>query len=75
MVKRRTYLDILTLVAMLAIVICNISSDAWNSMPFNSTSWDIYGWLTVSTQFGIPLLIALLGITVFNRDTLQLQFL
>lgn len=74
MVKRRTHLDILTLIAMLAMVICNISSDAWNSISFNSTSWNVYGWLTVSTQFGVPLLIALLGITVFNRDMLYSNY-
>lgn len=68
MTKKQTYLDILTIIALLFVAICNISSDTWNSISFGSDAWNYYGWLTVLTQLGIPLLIALFGIELFGKE-------
>lgn len=68
MTKKRTYLDILTLIALLAIAISNVSTDVWNATTEIGDAWNLYGWLTVATRWGLPLLISTFGIVCLNKD-------
>ena len=68
MIKKRTYLDILTMLAMLAIAISNVTNDVWNGISEINGTWDLYGCLTVATRWGLPLLISTIGIVCLDRD-------
>lgn len=68
MMKRQTYLDILTIFALFAIAVSNLSTDAWNDMTTINKTWDLYGWITVLTRWSMPLLISLFGILFFYRS-------
>ena len=52
---------------MLAIAICNVSSDIWSSVQSWGALWNLYGAITVATQWGIPLLIGLFGMIYLDR--------
>lgn len=68
MSTRQTYKGILSILVMLTIAICNVSSDIWNSIKISDPSWDLYGTITVITQWGLPLLISLIGMIYLDRD-------
>ena len=68
MSTRQTYKGILSILVMLTIAICNVSSDIWNSIKISDPSWDLYGTITVITQCGLPLLICLIGMIYLDRD-------
>jgi hypothetical protein len=64
----RTYIGLLSFLAMIAIAVSNISFDIWNSIQINEPLWNVYGILSVCTQWGIPLLISLMGILYLSTD-------
>lgn len=68
MSKGQTYKGILSVMAMLAIAICNVSSDIWSATQSWGASWNFYGAITAATQWGIPLLIGLFGMIYLDRD-------
>ena len=66
--RKKTYIHILTLLAMFAIAISDVTTDIWHATPEINIVWDFYGWITVATRWGLPLLIATFGMAVFNND-------
>lgn len=68
MCKNRIRIGILSILAMLAIAFSNIFFDIWNALKTSDPLWDMYGLLSVCTQWGIPLLVALMGIIYIDTD-------
>lgn len=70
MSKKQIHISVLSVLAMLAFALADITSDIWYTTQINSFSWDFYGGITIATQWGIPLLISLWGIIFLDKDML-----
>ena len=53
---------------MFAVAFSDISSDIWSSIEISDSRWYGYGIATVCTQWGVGLIVALLGLIYLNTD-------
>ena len=66
--KNYIYIGILCILAMFAVAFSDISSDIWSSQVISDPRWYGYGIATVCTQWGVGLIVALLGLIYLNTD-------
>ena len=66
--KNYIYIGILSILAMFAVAFSDISSDIWSSIEISDSRWYGYGIATVCTQWGVGLIVALLGLIYLNTD-------
>lgn len=75
MCRKKTYINVLALLSLLALIISNVSTQVWDAFWIADPSWKISGIYTVLSSWGLPMFILTIGCFLLtNNNTLSVEY-